>query len=51
MDAVNNELRNTKMNFKNIGAIIMGKPPVNKRPEVNKNEFYSKNIIVQCYLI
>ena len=24
------------MNFKNIGAIIMGKPPVNKRPEVNK---------------
>lgn len=32
-DAVTNELRYTKMNFKNIGAIIMGKPPVNKRPE------------------
>lgn len=41
-DAVTNELRNTKMNFKNIGAIIMGKPPVNKRPEVNKMNFIQK---------
>mgnify|MGYP000622885627 FL=1 len=41
-DAVTNELRNTKMNFKNIGAIIMGKPPVNKRPEVNKMNFIQR---------
>ena len=30
------------MNFKNIGAIIMGKPPVNKRPEVNKMNFIQR---------
>ena len=44
-DAVTNELRNTKMNFKNIGAIIMGKPPVNKRPEVNFIQRTSRSML------
>ena len=44
-DAVTNELRNTKMNFKNIGAIIMGKPPVNKRPEMNFIQRTSRSML------
>lgn len=44
------KLRNTKMNFKNIGAIIMGKPLVNKRSESDKMNFIKKHTFNAVYL-